>query len=100
MEAYYYQPMDRIGQSVYHAMKTGFAELRPSFPVPCLDGRRLSDVFFKLRLDCPDIFYVTGFSYRLVPGASNVELLPDYRFGKGKVREHQKALSARIIRLV
>ena len=100
MEAYYYQQMDRTGQSIYHAMKTGFAELRPSFPVPCLDGRRLSDVFFKLRLDCPDIFYVTGFSYRLVPGASNVELLPDYRFGKGKVREHQKALSARIDKLV
>lgn len=100
MEAYYYQQMDRTGQSIYHAMKTGFAELRPSFPVPCLDGRRLSDIFFKLRLDCPDIFYVTGFSYRLVPGASNVELLPDYRFGKGKVREHQKALSARIDKLV
>ena len=42
MEAYYYQQMDRTGQSIYHAMKTGFAELRPSFPVPCLDGRRLS----------------------------------------------------------
>lgn len=29
-----------------------------------------------------------------------MELLPDYRFGKGKVREHQKALSARIDKLV
>lgn len=99
MEAYYYQHLDRAGQAAYHAMKTGLAELRPAFPVPRLEARALSDLFFKLRLDCPEIFYATGFSYRAAPGAASVELLPEYRFDKGKIRAHQKALSARIAKL-
>lgn len=99
MEAYYYQHMDKMQQSAYHAMKVGFAALSPSFPVPCTQGQMLNDLFFKLRLDCPDIFYVTGFSYRFSPRASHVELLPNYLFDKGKILDHQKALSARIAKL-
>lgn len=99
MEAYYYQHMDKAEQSAYHAMKVGFAALSPAFPVPCTDRRVLSDLFFKLRLDCPDIFYVTGFSYRLFPGAAHVELRPEYLFDKGKILDHQRALSARIAKL-
>ena len=95
MEAYYYQQMDRQRREVYHAMKTGFTALRSSFPVPRLDGQVLSEVFFQLRLDCPEIFYVTGFSYRYAPGAASVELQPDYLFDKGKSREHQQAMAAR-----
>ncbi len=100
MEAYYYQHLDRRGQAAYHAMKAGFTALSPSFSVPRLDGRVLSDIFFQLRLDCPEIFYVTGFSYRFAHGAENVELLPEYLFEKSKIRDHQKALSARIEKLV
>ena len=99
MEAYYYQQMDKPRQSAYHAMKAGFTALSPAFPVPRLEGRDLSDIFFRLRLDCPEIFYVTGFSYRFAPGASNVELLPEYLFDKGKIREHQRALAARLEKL-
>ena len=76
MEAYYYQHMSKPHQAAYHAMKTGFTALYPSFSVPRLENRELSDIFFRLRLDCPEIFYVTGFTYRFAPGAENVELLP------------------------
>ena len=79
MEPYYYRQMDKTAQAAYHAMKTGITALRPSFSVPKLDGPVLSEIFFKLRLDCPEIFYVTGFSYRYAYGADNVELVPEYQ---------------------
>ena len=34
MEAYYYQRMNKPQQAAYHAIKTGFSALSPSFPVP------------------------------------------------------------------
>ena len=99
MEAYYYQHMSKPQQAAYHAMKTGFTAFSPSFSVPRLENRELSDIFFRLRLDCPEIFYVTGFSYRFAPGAENVELLPEYLFDKAKIKDHQKALAARVEKL-
>ena len=100
MEAYYCQHMSKPHQAAYHAMKVGFTALSPCFSVPRLDSSELSSIFFQLRLDCPEIFYVTGFSYRFAHGAENVELLPEYLFDKGKVKEHQRALSARVEKLV
>ena len=99
MEAYYYQHLPKPQQAAYHAMKTGFAALSPGFSVPRLENRELSDIFFRLRLDCPEIFYVTGFTYRFTPGAENVELLPEYLFNKAKIRDHQKALASRVDKL-
>lgn len=100
MEPYYYRQMDRARQSAYHAMKTGLTALSPTFSVPRLESHVLSDVFFQLRLDHPEIFYATGFSYRYYDNASTIELSPTYLFDKGKIREHQKALSARAAKLV
>ena len=99
MEAYYYQRMTKPQQAVYHAMKTGFAAIAPSFAVPRLESRELSDIFFQLRLDCPEIFYVTGFSYRFYPNADHVELIPQYLFEKSKIKDHQKAMTARVAKL-
>ena len=99
MEAYYYQHLPKPQQAAYHAMKTGFAALSPGFSVPRLENRELSDIFFRLRLDCPEIFYVTGFTYRFTPGAENVELLPEYLLDKAKIRDHQKALASRVDKL-
>lgn len=64
-EAYYFRQLDKAGQAAYHAMKTGLAALRSAFPVPRLEERELGDVLARLRLDCPELFYVTGFSYRV-----------------------------------
>ena len=99
MEAYYYQHLPKPQQAAYHAMKTGFAALSPGFSVPRLENRELSAIFFRLRLDCPETFYVTGFTYRFNPGAENVELLPEYLFDKAKIRDHQKALASRVDKL-
>ena len=100
MEAYYFQRMSKPQQAAYHAMKTGFTALSPSFSVPKLENRDLAEIFFQLRLDCPEIFYVTSFSYRFYPGADHVEMIPEYLFEKSKIKDHQKALSARVAKLV
>lgn len=100
MERYYYNQMNKIHQSVYHAMKNGLVEMAPSFYVPRLTGQELSEIFFKLRLDCPEIFYASGFSYRYQQEADNVCMIPEYLFQKGKIKEHQKAMKARVDRLI
>ena len=99
MEPYYYNQMTKIHQAAYRAMKAGLTALEPSFPVPLLENRELTDIFFKLRLDCPEIFYATGVKYRFYPDGSNAEMIPAYLFDKGKVKEHQKAMQARIVKL-
>lgn len=76
MEPYYYNHMNKQQQAVYHAMKTGIQSLAPSFPCPRMEGKELTDVFLKLRLDCPEIFFVSGFHFRYYPDSANVELSP------------------------
>lgn len=100
MEPYYYNHMNKRQQSAYAAMKTGLLSLDTTFTVPFLEGRELSDIFFQLRLDFPGIFYVSGFQYRHYQGSSNIEMIPEYLFDKNKIKEHQKAMKARITKLI
>lgn len=100
MEAYYYQHMSKVEQAVYHAMKTGFSDMSTSFLVPGVEAKELADIFFRMRLDCPEIFYAVGFKYRSYRDSGNLEILPEYLFEKSKVKEHQKAMKSRIEKLV
>lgn len=100
MEPYYYGQMNKVQQSAWYAMKNGLTALAPSFSVPRLEGRELADIFFKLRLDCPEIFYGVSFHYRFYQDSQKVELIPEYLFDKGKIKEHQKAMKARVDKLV
>lgn len=100
MEPYYYSNMSKVEQAVYHAMKTGFAEMAVSFLVPRIEARELADVFFRVRLDHPEIFYVVSFKYRAYRDSGNLEIIPEYLFEKSKVKDHQKAMKARVEKLV
>lgn len=99
MEPFYYNRMNKQQQNVYHSMKTGLLGLASSFSVPRMEGRELSEIFFKLRLDCPELFWAVSFRYRFYPDSPNAEILPEYLFDKGKVKEHQKAMKARVEKL-
>lgn len=99
MEPFYYSQMSKIERSVYHGMKTGLTALAPSFCVPRLEGRQLADVFFKLRLDNPEIFYAVSFQYRGYRDSDKVEVIPEYLFDKGRVKEHKQAMEARVAKL-
>lgn len=99
MMQYYYEHLNKEQQKAYHAMKAGLQSLAPSFPVPRLSGKELSDIYFLLRLDHPEIFYSVKFSYKFYPDSENVEMIPEYLFKKNKVVEHQKAMEARVKKL-
>ena len=62
--SYYYNLLNKNQQRAYYAMKSGLKSLAPSFPVPRLEHKELADVYFLLRLDCPEIFYSVNFKYR------------------------------------
>ena len=97
---YYYRHMNKNEQTAYEAMLAGFKALSPSIRVPRLPGNGLGDVFFRLRLDHPTIFYVTGCTYRWAREAEYAELLPVYMFEKQRIPEHIRALEARVEKLV
>lgn len=99
MENYYYNKLNKLQQSAYHDMYAGLTSLAPSFSVKRLEGKELSDIYFSLRMDHPEIFYTVTFKYKFYQAAENVELIPDYIFEKKKIIEHQKALKARVEKL-
>lgn len=100
MEPYYFTQLDKQQKSAYQAIKTGLNELAPSFLIPRLENKDLGEIFFKLRLDYPEIFYGEGFKYRFYQESDHMEMIPEYLFNKAKIKEHQKALSSRINKLV
>lgn len=99
MEPYYYSQMNRQQQRVYQIIKNGLESLTESFDVPRIDGTELSDIFYKLRLDCPEIFYASTFHYSFYPDSTLVKMKPVYLFEKNKIKDHQMAMAARVEKL-
>lgn len=52
-----------------------------------------------MRLDHPEIFWVVGFSWKYYPDSPNLIFVPEYLFEKGKIKEHQIALTSRVEKL-
>ena len=87
---YYYDQLNKEQQRAYYAIKEGLLKLQDSFPVPMLSGKELADIYFMIRMDCPEIFYVPSFRYRYYPDSANVEFMPERdscRFIQIKKRE-------------
>ncbi len=99
MEAYYFSHMDKHRQAVYQAMLKGVQNLEEEFLVPYSGAGQLYDVFFQMRLDHPEIFWVPAYRYRRYTDSPNAILVPEYLFDKGKVREHQKMMTSRMEKL-
>lgn len=55
---YYYGQLSRPLQSVYDALLGGFRALAPGIRIPMLDEKQLADVYLRLKLDEPLLFYV------------------------------------------
>lgn len=99
MGGYYYRQLSTEEKAVYDGLLTAFTALSPAARVRRLTPERLTDVFTVLRLDNPLLFYVPTFSWRFDARAEHVEVLPQYLFDKGKIREQQRSLTARLQRL-
>lgn len=100
MELYYYSQMDKRQQRIYQVIKNGLESLSQSFDVQRIEGTELSDIFHKIRLDCPEIFYASTFHYSFYEDSTLVKIKPVYLFEKNKIREHQVAMSVRVEKLV
>ncbi|BCN32722.1 transglutaminase domain-containing protein [Anaeromicropila herbilytica] len=99
MEPYYYSQMNKQQQRIYQVIKNGLEALLESFDVPRIDGAELSDIFYKLRLDCPEIFYASTFHYSFYEDSTLIRMKPVYLFEKNKIREHQIAMTSRVEKL-
>ena len=99
MEPYYYNQMNKQQQRIYQVIKSGIESLSQSFEVPRIDGAELSDIFYKLRLDCPEIFYASTFLYSFYEDSALVKMKPVYLFDKNKIKEHQIAMRVRVEKL-
>ena len=64
MEPFYYNKMNKLQQAVYHGMLQGINALDSEIQIPRIDGRELYDIFFRMRLDHPEVFWATGYQYR------------------------------------
>ena len=100
MEPFYYTKMTKQQQAAYHVIMKGANELADEFKIPRIESAELYDVFFRLRLDHPEIFWMTGYKYKYYQDSPNLIFVPEYLFDKNKIREHQKALGARVDKLV
>lgn len=80
-------------------MMEGLSNMQESFPVLRLDKKELSDIYFMLRLDHPELFYSVRFSYKYYENSTMVELVPEYIFTKDKLKEHKQAMEARVKKL-
>ena len=100
MAGYYYKGLNKQQRAVYDALRQGFDALAPAIRVERLENEALADVYTRVKLDEPMLWFVVGYTYRFYPQASHVELVPEYLFDKAKIREHRQAIESRIARLV
>lgn len=94
--AYYYHQLSKIEQKAYYAIKEGLLNVAASFTVPLLDGKTLSDIYFMVRMDRPEIFWSVKFSYKYYKDSDRAEMIPEYLFKKNQIMEHRAALESRV----
>ena len=62
--------MNKPQQAAYHSIFVGVKNLSDEIQVPALSGEELYNIFFQMRLDHPEIFWVTNFKYRYYKDSS------------------------------
>ena len=88
---YYYGQLSRPLQGVYDALLGGFRALAPGIRIPMLDEKQLADVYLRLKLDEPLLFYVTGYRCR-EDGGGKRACRARFHSGKRALRQAQKAV--------
>ena len=100
MEPFYYSKMNKMQQAAYHAICQGVLQMEKEIQVPRMSGEELYNVFFRMRLDHPEIFWATGYKYKYYSDSPNFIFIPEYLFDKNKIKEHQKVLKSRVEKLI
>ena len=71
MAGYYYGQLSKEKKTVYDMLAAGCDALAAVIRVPDLGTEVLSDIYLRMKLDLPLLFFVTGFHYRKMPGADH-----------------------------
>ena len=64
---YYYGQLTKPLQGVYDTLLSGFRVYAPSIRIPDVEQGQLAEVYLRLKLDEPLLFYVTGYRCRARP---------------------------------
>lgn len=97
---YYYHQLNKQQQTVYYAIMKGIQNIEDEFVIPRCSAQELYDIFFRMRLDHPEIFWAVGFKYKYYNDSPNLIFVPEYLFKKKQILEHQKAMNARVEKLI
>lgn len=96
MEAFHYQHLPKAEQVVYHILKETIINLEESCTVPYAQPDRINQIYFLIRLDCPEIFYTSCIKLRKWPQSDNIEIVVEYLFDKKTIKQQQQAMKARV----
>ncbi len=99
MEPYYYTKMNKQEKTVYQTMKIGMMKVEEMILVPYMEIKQLYDIFLKMRLDTPSLFWVSTFRCRRYQNSPHMQIVPKYIFTGKKLVEQQKAIAARLEKL-
>ena len=80
MEPFYYSKMNKMQQAAYHAICQGVLQMEKEIQVPRMSGEELYNVFFRMRLDHPEIFWATVYKYKYYNDSPNLIFVPEYLF--------------------
>ena len=97
MEQYYYNHMNKAQQAAYHSILSGVKNLADEFQIPALEGEELYNVFFQMRLDHPEIFWVHNHEkiYKTTYSDSDYcTFTPGYIYTESEISEIQNAMEA------
>ena len=78
MAGYYYNQLNKAEKAVYDTLKAGMNDLQPSIRIPRLENGQLLEVFTRLKLDEPLLFFVVSYTGRFYPEAQHMEFVPEY----------------------
>lgn len=73
-------------QIVYDCVLSGLISFKAYIKIPNIETKKIQDVFQKVLLDNPIIFFVETVSYQIVNGKYCNMIIPKYRFGKNQTK--------------
>jgi len=97
---YYATTLSGEERKAYYAMEEGFADVSRSIRLPRLAYGRLQELMTMVKYDHPAYFYVGTPSFRAVPTATHVEMLPSYHFAVKEIPSLVAAADKRLSRVL
>lgn len=96
MEEYYYKQLSKAEGGIYYAIYKGLLNLESEFLIPSCDNQTLYNIFFRLRLDHPEIFWAKSYKCKYYRESNHYIFIPEYLFSKDKIKTHQAQMTARV----